>query len=632
MPTAPTLRKAKVKREKTHRRCEIFFKTDDGNPWRLNAMPFFVPIYDGETDRLVLLTSRQSTKTTYLRNVAALRAMDFKGNSALYIAPTNTQVGDFSRKKLDRIFDYTPELKAAFVNRQCTWNVLLKEFNTRSTITLRSTGGAQGADRVRGNTANDIFLDEFQSLLEEDIPVIEECAATFDGRNGRKRAFYVYTGTPLSSQNPLQKQFNLSRQWEWHIQCPHCSLPTGKAGKMEKGWQKPIGMHGLDKTKDFLWCSNCGRNMYRKRGQAKKFDPEYYDDTLGRIVPHGKWCSHNPQGVFDGYRVVRLMMPWSRWRTKMGDGVLDRWENWPERRFKNEVMALPHDEGTMPITERSIRAICGEYALPKSDSEIEAVAQANQAYVCYAGLDWAMSFKKAGKMDDTASYTIFSVWAQVGDKLKLIFAHRFRGAGSNDGFFVANKVAKWMRMFRIRRLGADYGVGYHFDLELQRIFGEERVAIFHYKDGAQSPTCTYSENEKKWMIPRTRMLDQLCDDIQRGKLMLPKYEDAQEFTNDWLRLTIELTRTTRALRYGHTGTDDFVHCASYAVMAKRLDRREGDFSSSSTIAGVRQTESGLVIPDGHEDMVDYLHTHGVPNDLDDDHYDSEWNVGLSHDY
>ena len=609
----------------------MLFKTDDGNPWRLKEMPFFVPIYDGQTDRLVLLTSRQSTKTTYLRNVSALRAMDVRGNSALYIAPTNTQVGDFSRKKLDRIFDYTPELKAAFVSKHNAWNVLLKEFNTRSTITLRSTGGAQGADRVRGNTANDIFLDEFQSLLEEDIPVIEECAATFDGKDGRKRAFYVYTGTPLSSQNPLQKQFNLSKRWEWHMQCPHCSEQQ-KSGTFEKGWQRPIGIESLSKERDFLFCTTCGRNLNRKRGTARKFDPEVYDDTLGRVVPHGQWISHNPDGVFDGYRVVRLMMPWSRWRTKMGDGILDRWENWPERRFKNEVMAMPHDEGTMPITERSIRQICQDYSLPVTEEEIEAVALACRQYVCYAGLDWAMSFKKAGKMDDTASYTIFSVWAQIGEKLKLVFAHRFRGKGSNDGFHVANKVAGWMRQFEVKRLGADYGVGYHFDLELQRIFGEHRVAIFHYKDGAQSPTCTYSQNEKKWMVPRTRTLDQLCLEITNGRMILPRYEEAREFTDDWLRLTIELSRSTRSLRYGHTGTDDFVHCASYALMAKRLERGEGDFGYGEAVAGVRQSGAGLVIPDEHQDMVDYLQSETVAAYGDDYRESGSGDTGVYHSF
>ena len=578
----------KKKKKTTHQRCEIFFKTDDGQPWRLNDMPFFIPIYNGEVEKIVLLTSRQSTKTTYLRNIAGLRSMDFKGNAALYIAPTNNQVGDFSRKKLDRIFDYTPELRNLFIRKNCTWNVLLKEFSTRATITLRSTGGAQGADRVRGNTANDIYLDEFQNLLEEDIPVIEECAATFDGKDGRKKAFYVYTGTPLSSQNPLQRQYHMSRQWQWHMQCPHCSI-AAPDGTLSKGWQRPIGLEHLDTRKDFLFCTNCGRNLYRKRGTPKKFDPEEYDDIYGRNLPFGRWCSHNPNGVFDGYRVVRLMMPWSRWRTKMGDGILDRMESWPERQFKNEVMALPHDSGTMPITERVVRALSTDYRLPQTDEQVRKIAEEHRGHIKYAGLDWAMEFKKAGKkgsVDTTASYTIFSVYALVGQKLKLIFAHRFIGVGSNDGDYIRERVRDWMNLFEVKRIGCDYGVGYHNDLWLMKQFGPNKVSIFRYKQGAQNSQSVFDRNSMVWNVPRTRTLDQLCLDLAQGKFILPKYEEAKTYTDDWLRLTIEISEATRSVQYGRLGTDDFAHCTNYANLAKRLDFGEGDFAHSMMTAGV----------------------------------------------
>jgi hypothetical protein len=223
--------------------CEHLYKTDGGQNWRLNAMPFFASIYDKPRNKLLLMTSRQSTKTTYLRNVATTRSLLRRGNSTIYIAPTMTQVQDFSRKKLDNIFAYNPSLKGFFVDGSCTWNVGLKEFKVgggRSTITLRSTGGAQGASRVRGNTANDILLDEFQDLLEEDLPVIEECAATFDGQDGRPHAFYVYTGTPLSNQNIIQKQFNHSRKYQWHMQCltalwePGSTAPRNKTSMLGK--------------------------------------------------------------------------------------------------------------------------------------------------------------------------------------------------------------------------------------------------------------------------------------------------------------------------------------------------------------------------------------------------------------
>jgi hypothetical protein len=419
-------------------------------------MPFFVQIYDKPRNKLLLMTSRQSTKTTYLRNVATIRALLRRGNSAIYIAPTMTQVNDFSCKKLDNIFAYNKGLKGFFVDNTCTWNVGLKEFKVgggRSTITLRSTGGAQGASRVRGNTANDILLDEFQDLLEEDLPVIEECAATFDGQDGRPHAFYVYTGTPLSNQNIIQKQFNLSRKWQWHMQCPHCSIGTGKYRKKKEdfnkreirkyGWNDPIGMGHVDPKRPFLFCQHCGKNMNVPPGM-----PDHV-----RIPPWGQWSAHNPKGRFDGYRVVRMMMPWARWRTNNNDGILDRLEIWPERRFANEVMGISFDSGTQPISEKQIRDICDSYTLPRNDYEAEQVAAAHQGYLKFAGLDWAMQ----ATGDDTASYTIIGVFALVNDRLKLIYAHRFVGLGSNDPDYVMARIQWVMKTFGVKRLGVDYG-------------------------------------------------------------------------------------------------------------------------------------------------------------------------------
>ena len=544
-------------------------------------MPFFVPIYDKPRNKLLLMTSRQSTKTTYLRNIGTIRSLLNRGNSTLYIAPTNTQVNDFSRKKLDNIFAYNKELKKFFVDNTCTWNVGLKEFivgGGRSTITLRSTGGAQGASRVRGNTANDILLDEFQDLLEEDLPVIEECAATFDGQDGRPNAFYVYTGTPLSNQNHIQKQFNISRKYQWHMQCPHCSTGTGKYRAKEEdywrreirkgGWNDPIGMSHVDPARAYLFCQYCGGNMNVPPGA----------DPNKRIPPWGQWLSHNPKGRFDGYRVVRMMMTWARWRTENNDGILDRLEIWPERRFANEVMGVSFDSGTQPISEKDIREISDNYTLPRNDAEAIQAAAAHQGYIKFAGLDWAMQ----ATGDDTASYTIIGVFALVNDRLKLIYAHRFVGLGSNDPDVVMKKIEWVLETFDVRRLGVDYGVGYKEDLRLISKYGLERVACFQYKSSVGKATSTFDAGALKWIVPKTRTLDQLCADIKNARFVLPEYVDGKTFTDDWLNLSLDFDPRTRAIRYEKLGPEDFVHVANYANLAKRMEFREGDFSGMTS--------------------------------------------------
>jgi len=561
-----------------HKVCELMFTTDAGQRWHLEKMPFYKPVYDKPRNKLLLYTSRQSIKSTTLRNFSIGRSLLDSGSKSLLVMPTATQLRTFNDEKLETAFSYRPELKEAFTTHETKWNVGTKEFRVgkgRSRITLRSTGGASGAERIRGITANDIYLDEFQNLLEEEIPVIESVAATFDGRDGRRQAFYMYAGTPLSKQNLIQKQWSRSKQYQWHMQCPHCSTGTGEytengREKRKGGWNRPIGMQHIDKDKPYLFCERCGENMNKPPGYTGE----------ERVPPGGRWIAHNPDGRFDGYRVVRLMMPWSRWRMKRDDGILDRYDDWSERRFANEVMALSYDAGTNPITEEMVKEMCGEYDLPSSDKNIKEVAQEHSQYLTYAGLDWAMQAKD----EEVPSYTIFGVFALVRGEMKLIFAHRFRGHKSNDPDYVMKKIVEWIRLFQVDRVGADYGIGYKEDLRLMRIFGQRRISAFQYKRSSGRARSTYDEQSLKWIVPKTRTLDQMIVDLENQEFRLPRYPEVEGFVDDCYNLSIDMDPTKRTIRYESTGTDDFVHVINYACIARRLDQRRGEFANKKSVA------------------------------------------------
>lgn len=246
----------------SHHICEALFYTDAGQPWRINNMPYFKPIYNNDANKILLRSSRQSTKTTFIRNKLTARSMMRKSNMALYVAPTMDQVSTFSRQKLDSVFDYNERLEQEFKSPHLDWHVKTKMFaRTRSTIFLRSVGGHRGARSTRGITANEIYKDEYQSLPPEVIGVIDEVGATFDGQNGRKKAYYVNTGTPLGIHNPIEKEWNRSKGYEWMIQCPHCSEYDPKTGSQKGGWNEPLGMKHVDKSKPYLFCQHCGKDM-----------------------------------------------------------------------------------------------------------------------------------------------------------------------------------------------------------------------------------------------------------------------------------------------------------------------------------------------------------------------------------
>lgn len=554
-----------------HEIAEGLFYTDDGRPWNLARMQFFKPIYNHPSTKVLLKTSRQSTKTTFIRNKLTIRSIYKTGNASLFVAPTNNQVRDFSKKKLDTVFSFNKKIKKMFVTSQEDWNVHFKQFNTGSSITLRSTGGHQGAEGVRGNVANDIYIDEYQSMMDEHIPVILECAATFDGRDGRPSAYYCNTGTPLSYSNPIEREWNLSKGYEWFIRCPHC-----------RNHSTPLGMEHLDAKKPFLFCLKCGRNMNRPQGSPIKFDSPFFDSTCLR-VPKGVWVATNPKGRFPGYRIVRLMMPWARWRSDNNDGVLDRLETWPERRFVNEIMGLPFDSGDNPLQEKEIKAICTDgLRLPQTIDEEINIASQYASDVKVAGLDWAMNSSEA-----TPSYTNLGIFAIHRGKLRLIYAHKFVGSGSSDPDAVLRHIAERMERFNVSLLGADYGVGYFEDQRLKSAF-PGRVATMHYTGTSGRVATRWDPIGQKYMVPRTASLEELVSAIKHQDFELPEWDSCKDYVTDWLRVILEISEASRTVLYRRTGTDDFFHVANYAHICSRM------------IAGriQRQPDMGDDAPDG----------------------------------
>ena len=483
---------------------------------------FFKPIYDAGDNRLVLKTSRQSTKTTLLRNKLTLRSLYRPGNAALYVAPTGHQVSDFSKKKLDTVFSHNPALKK--YQKGGDWNVTFKQFmlkNGISTINLRSTGGAQGAEGVRGGTYNDIFKDEYQSLIEEHLPVIDECAATFQGPDAPYQAYFCNTGTPLGFENPIEREWNQSRK---------AGSGTSAARTAAGSWSPWACTTSTPTAITSGVRTGCGRNVYRKKGTPRKFDPEAYDYQCPRIPPEGKWFATNPKGKFPGFRVVRMMMPWSVWRSDSGTGILDRLETWPERKFQNEVMGLPFDGGSQPFSESTLRACCtSPDRLPRTVSEEEMIAQKYLQYPKVAGLDWA------GTGDESvAAYTTYGVFAVVNGRLRLIYAHKFVGLGSSDPDFILRHIVERMNRFQINLLMADYGMGHWEDRRLMQLF-PGRVAISHYTGSGTMSRTKFDPVSQKFIVPKTATMQNLEVAAKNQQLEFPEWEDCQEYLKDLQR-------------------------------------------------------------------------------------------------
>lgn len=307
-------------------------------------------IYDTPADHILLLCARQCEKSTYLGNRALCYSCLVPEHRTLYVSPSATQSKVFSNDRIKNPIETSPVLKR-FTTHMLSQNILEKQFVNRSKITMRYA--FLNADRARGIPSWLLELDEFQDLLYDNVPVIEQ--GTSHAPKEYRR--FIYAGTPKSLDNNIEYHWsNLSTMCEWVV--PH-DCTGGDGGRY---WnilgEKNIGRKGLI-------CAKCGGLI----------DP---------MTKDAKWAAQvakkPPKVVFEGYRIPQLMVPWRAW-----DDILSDYARYPRDKFYNEVLGISYDSGMRPLTTHNLQAVCRD-DLKMSDIEKYRPMSYNQPI--FAGVDW----------------------------------------------------------------------------------------------------------------------------------------------------------------------------------------------------------------------------------------------------
>ena len=198
-------------------------------------------------------------------------------------------------------------------------NIMEKQLVNRSKLTLRY---AFPTDRTRGIPAYLLAIDEFQDILQDNVPVMEQCLSHAPQTYKRQ----IYSGTPKSLDNHLEYyRANMSTQGEWVVPCDGCNH-----------WnilgEKNIG-------KESLICEKCGKKLNPMCERAQWANMCEYDpvkEAVGKL-PH-------PQ----------LMVPWLNWKKD----ILYNYENYSREKFYNEVLGISYDSGLRPLTTQQVRDCC----------------------------------------------------------------------------------------------------------------------------------------------------------------------------------------------------------------------------------------------------------------------------------
>lgn len=378
----------------------------------------------------------------------------------------------------------------------------------------------------RGIPAYLLAIDEFQDILSDNIPIIEQCL--FASPEELRR--YIYSGTPKSLDNNMEfLRSQKSTQGEWVVPCDH---------HIPRHWnilgEKNLGKHGLI-------CEKC----------RKPLDSAHPDAQWAKMVKHAD---------FESYRIPQLIAPTVVW-----SDVMYHYETDSRQKFYNEVLGISYDSGLRPLTTEQVR-ICCNPDVRMIDSKN--YRQLSYAQPVFAGLDYGSGEN---------SYTVLVLATYVDSKFRVFFVHRFVGEDV-DPEPQLKKLVELLRYFNVKFIGADYGGGFDRNDHLVRKFGAKRVWKYQYLARTRKKV-EWDSKLGRFKVHRTEVMSDVFNAIKRKQLEFPCWEEFnQPYAQDMLNIYSDYNEALRMIQYAHRQDkpDDTFHAVLYALLVSMMYRARPD--------------------------------------------------------
>ena len=141
---------------------------------RFDDRPYLPAIYASDARNLVLRTSRQVEKSTFLVNTIVYEACTRPGIKMLFVCPRHEQAQVFSKSRLIPTIEQSPLVcrRLFGARRQNRIQVMNMQFANDSQLYLRAA--FHSADPARGISADLLMVDEHQDVAAGALPVLQE--------------------------------------------------------------------------------------------------------------------------------------------------------------------------------------------------------------------------------------------------------------------------------------------------------------------------------------------------------------------------------------------------------------------------------------------------------------------------
>ncbi len=492
-----------------------------GKKFSFDGYDPFRYIYDTNTQSIVLKAGRQIGKSVSVAGRITAESILRRYFNSLYLTPLSGQASKFSTMYLDPYLDQGL-VKKHFRDSNSTKNIFEKSLTTGSRIFLGYGSDELEVNRLRGISADSVYLDEVQDIDYGAVPVVKETLSA------SPYAFMRMSGTSKTLNNSLEFFWNQSNQSEWGVKCSSCNT-----------WNIP---HDLDtcmkmsSSKAGPSCIKCGSVLNMLTGQW----------IVGRSTNNLNAGYHLPQIIF----TVRTSdKKWGELYDKVN-------KTYTLVQAANEVFGLAHDFASRPITLQDCLNCCNK---DRKEFDESWTMDTRSIVSVSLGVDWSVT---AG----TASFTVISIMGfDYTGKAYLLYSERLQGIDILDQ---VARVRTLAHLFNVNIIGSDRGVGVLQGQLLQRDLGLERVKILQYTSGKEN--IRWDQLGHFFSVNRTQAIDRVVYMMKQGRRAFetPCWERMETFYNDALAIFDEETASgVRVYRKDPTRTDDWLHSIVFAIIA-----------------------------------------------------------------
>lgn len=505
----------------------------------------------------VIRGSRQISKSTALSCRQLLHAQFYHGLTSLYICPRGEQLRTYANKLRDA------EQASLFRRTDTLYrrNLHYKEFSKNSKIELLYV--LTNPSNARGKSGDEIVWDEYQDFDPDLEPEMAEI------QSASNMPMSVYAGTSLTTDTALEKKFNDSSGCFWGMRCGcgYWNFPLPEYGVMDM--IQPKGPS----------CVKCGRLLQVRLGQFIVTDHER--DAIGH------YGFHIPQIIVPS--VVNHQFRW--------DEVVKKKDRYDYRKFYQEILGIPTEEGEREITTQDLKNIC---VLGSDTGKLAAKARKGDYKWVLSGCDWGGSDYNPQRNIKISTTVHVIIGITPDNYLDILHFNRFHGMNYDE---IADIIIRDHRRFHGDGFGTDFGAGAWYNAKIREHTHPSRHFVFDYT-GPRQPLITMPKNPAMinlWNLNKSESLSMTFDATRRGRIRCFDWSLAEPYLSDFLNVyrapgEKSSSQGSGASTFLYMGSpskpNDALMAVNYAHMLARVVLKEpmfADYSMQMTAERIMQS-------------------------------------------